>query len=172
MEQVADAIARLAATYAPLGARWDEDALKLWIASLEDLPEEHVVRAIDELRVAPGTRPPSLGDIRDRAVENMLHLPSYAEAVEEIQSALVTSRLPSLPEPAHRAYRATGGRSAWRESESPTVLRAQFRELYASFRAEAIRAAREGRTWLDPARGQLGQATEAMGLTPIEGDAA
>ena len=93
--------------------------------------------------VATSTFFPTIAEIRREVAEDYAALPSAAEALALVADRyrLSEAELKENPLPAEvkEAYRLVGGEWAFRTSTNPTTLHAQFRDLYAQIRADAIR---------------------------------
>jgi len=91
---------------------------------------------------------PTIAEIREQVAEDHAGLPSVAEALELVAGRfrLSDAEVEENPLPAEvaKAYRIVGGEWAFRTSTSPTTLHAQFRDMYAQIRAEAIGSYQRG----------------------------
>lgn len=86
---------------------------------------------------------PTIAEIREEVAEEAAGLPSPTEALVMVleRNQLSDAELAAKPLPpaVKKAYRIVGGSWAFRTSENPVALRAQFRDAYQSIRDEEVR---------------------------------
>ena len=106
----------------------------LYAEMLADLPGDEVVAAVKRLiRRSPFL--PSVAEIRREVAEEVLNLPTPAEAWRMVNDA-ATQNL--LEDEVSEAMQFVGGRYAIRTSDRPEVLRAQFLKCYENLREQAL----------------------------------
>jgi len=119
----------------------NEATAEVYASFLSDLDYHATERAVRKI-VATSTFFPTIAEIRREVAEDYADLPSAAEALALVADRyrLSDAELKENPLPAEvkEAYRLVGGEWAFRTSTNPTTLHAQFRDLYAQIRAEAI----------------------------------
>ena len=115
-----------------------------FLADLDYAATEQAVRKV----VAAAKFFPTIAEIRMEVAEGQAGLPSVAEALAIVANRYRLSdaevkETPLQPE-VKKAYQIVGGEWAFRTSTNPTTLHAQFRDLYAEIRSEAIRGYQHG----------------------------
>lgn len=130
-ETTAGSVAILSAAY-PRQA-FPTDSVRLYVRMLADLNPDALAAAVARL-IRRSTWLPSIAEIRLEVAEATLALPSVGEAWEQ---ALIGRGMHDLVK---RSYLAAGGAWAFRTSEKPEILRAQFAKDYEARRADALLA--------------------------------
>lgn len=114
--------------------------LALYARELSDVPDDVLTAVVREL-IRTEQFFPRLATILAACAEYVLHLPSEAEALDQIEARIAwghNGRVP--PSPAVAALVAAaldkvGGYAAWRTAEKPHLLRSQFLSIYRAMRA-------------------------------------
>lgn len=131
----------------------DAATSEVYAGFLADLDYEAANEAIRRI-ITTSRFFPTIAEIREEVAENAVGLPSTTEAL-----ALVLERhrlsdeehaANPLPPAVQKAYRIVGGGWAFRTSENPVALRAQFRDAYESIRREEIRGVQRTPAALTP----------------------
>ena len=121
----------------------DEATAEVYVGFLTDLDAEVADKVVREM-IATSRFFPTIAEIRGAAAEASCGLPSVTAALamvterHRLTDAEIKAR--PLPDAVKQAYRLVGGAWAFRTSEHPTTLHAQFRDAYRSIRDEAVRA--------------------------------
>ena len=138
-------VATLKATYPRQEIR--EETVEVYVRFLSDLDHAAAEQAVGRI-VATSRFFPTIAEIREEVAEGYAGLPSVAEALalvaERYRLSDAEVKENRLPDEVLKAYRIVGGEWAFRTSTNATTLHAQFRDLYAQFRAEAIRGFQQG----------------------------
>ena len=122
----------------------DEATAEAYVGFLTDLDVDLVDRVVRDL-IATSRFFPTIAEIRGAAAEASCGLPSVTAALAMVteRHRLTDDELAARPLPVavKQAYRLVGGAWAFRTSEHPTTLHAQFRDAYRAIRDEAVRTA-------------------------------
>lgn len=125
----------------------DEATAEVYVGFLVDLDYEQANDAIRRL-IQTSRFFPTIAEIREEVAETACGLPSVTEALAMVleRNHLSDEELAAnpLPEAVKKAYRIVGGSWAFRTSENPVALRAQFRDAYAAIRAEEVSQVQRG----------------------------
>ena len=120
----------------------DEATAEVYVRFLIDLDHEPAAAAVHRL-IQTSTFFPTIAEIRADVAEYECGLPSVTEALELVmeRNRLTDDEIEANPLPTEvkQAYRMVGGAWAFRTSENPIALRAQFRDAYGEIRAAAVR---------------------------------
>lgn len=122
-----------------------------YLRELQDVPVDTLERAIREV-IRTHDRFPTVAAIRAAAAEATLRLPTEGDALAQIERRIAWGRAnenergdrPEIHPLVRDALERVGGFHAFRNAESPEILRGQFGRLYRELRAGAIRTAQAG----------------------------
>ena len=109
-----------------------DSLIAFWLGELQDLDEGTLLAATRDLCCSPGQWPPSVGDVRQRAVELSLgHLapPSVGEAWRRVCEWAYGENV-QLTDAEHTAAKRSGGSWELKHSTSPSTTRAHFIRFY------------------------------------------
>lgn len=133
----------------------DEGTAEVYLAFLADLDYEAANDAIRRL-IQTSRFFPTIAEIRGEVAELACGLPSVTEATALVleRHRLSDDELAAnpLPDAVRKAYRMVGGSWAFRTSENPVALRAQFRDAYAQLRADAVQRIQQAPALAAPER--------------------
>lgn len=119
----------------------------VYTRSLGDLPRDALERAVGDV-ISTEHFFPSIARLRERTCERVLALPTEEAALSQIEARQRWSResehtrgeSPVVHPLVKEALDHMGGASAFRMSENPSMLRAQFLTMYRGMRAESVRS--------------------------------
>jgi hypothetical protein len=148
------------------------DTFRYYLHDLADVPVDLLHTAVVHLcRTSTDPRRfPTLGQIRAACAEHLLGLPNEAEALGQVQALVAWARqstleravsAPALHPLVRRAFDLVGGSQAFRATDEPGILRAQFLKAWRELRGAEIRDAQlaptlepgNARVTLNPAEG-------------------
>lgn len=122
-----------------------QEKFEIYVRYLRDVPVETLERAVDSLVCTKlDNRLPTVGQIREACAELILELPTETAAIRQVdrRNEWVRERDgdgPVLHPLVKEALNQVGGASAFRQSDSPSIVRAQLGRVYRDLRAAAVR---------------------------------
>ena len=122
----------------------------VYARELDDLPEDALEQAVRDL-IRSADWLPTVAAIRLAAAEYLLELPSETDALSQIEARIAWARADdgTDPPPVHNLVSATlehvGGYHAFRSTDKPSMLRAQFVNLYRETRQRQLRDVQTGK---------------------------
>lgn len=134
IEETAELLARVSDAYQARAPKPAPSVLAMWARMLADLDAADAQLALDE-HVASSPHPPTIADIRSRAIARRIGLPDVAAAWEEVTRAIQRCGRDHEPKWSHPAIERAVGAMGWRElcntteDNLPTV-RAQWRGFF------------------------------------------
>lgn len=109
----------------------NEVQLKAWYEMLKDIPYELLITIVKEW-IATQTKPPTIADLRKKAVYRTGNFPSTEEAWSRVVSG------GELTDEIKRARKYVGGGWAISHSTNPEALRSQFAKAYENAVSDKI----------------------------------
>lgn len=120
------------------------ETLQLYARKLADVPLDVLAPVVHEV-VCTARFFPRLAEIRSACAERALALPGDVQAVAQVDARLAWARgglngdAPDVHPLVREALDAVGGMYAYRMTDRPDVIRAQFLSAYRDIRSDAIR---------------------------------
>jgi len=125
-------------------ARVSEDTCALYARYLLDLDAAAASEAVDDLILDSPTLP-TIAEIRRRVIETGVELPTALEAWASIVGTRTGGEPVEISPLVREVCNLFGGSYTIRNSEQPTIMRAQFLKAYAERRDEELRRQNVGR---------------------------
>lgn len=127
------------------------DTAAVYMRELADIPDDLLDGAVRAV-IRESQWFPTVAEIRAKAADLQLGLPSEPDALAQIQARMEWARQPEAdrgdPPALHplvdEALRRVGGWHSFRSTDQATIIRGQFGRLYGELRAGAIRATQVG----------------------------